>query len=83
MNKGRFTCDCCHKKFNEVMNCFGTELCWKCYSKSLEMELEELRTLIFESLPKEEQKKILNFEYGKVLSFETTKKVFKEVMKIE
>lgn len=75
----KWICASCHKKFNDGMNCFGIELCWKCYSKSLEKELEELRTLIFDSLPKEEQQKILNFGYGSSLSFETIKKVFMEL----
>lgn len=72
----KWICASCHKNFDDGMNCFGIELCWKCYSKSLEKELEELRTLIFDSLPQEEQQKILNFGYGSSLSFETIKKVF-------
>ena len=77
MNK--WICASCHKKFDDGMNYYGIELCWKCYAKSLENELEELRTLIFDGLPKEEQKKILNFGYGNSLSFKIIKKVFMEL----
>lgn len=39
----KYTCAQCHKKTNEVKNCFGTLFCYKCYAEKLENELFQMK----------------------------------------
>lgn len=47
-----YTCSNCNKKTNEVENCFGSLLCYKCYAEKLENELFQLK-LDLENLRKQ------------------------------
>ena len=39
----KYTCTHCHKKTNEVKNCFGTQFCYKCYAEKLENEVFQMK----------------------------------------
>ena len=39
----KYSCAQCHKKTNEVKNCFGVQFCYKCYAEKLENEVFQMK----------------------------------------